>query len=423
MTRTQRACLSLVLISTIVAMPAEAALARPAPTEAAPIRPASVEASPVRVLPSASAAAGLTVYGYGRRTAGGRSGRTIYVTNRKGAGRGSLRAALEAKGRRIVRFRVAGTISLQTPIKIKWPYITVAGNLAPGKGVQVRGAPLVVVTHDVILKHLRVRVGDAGLSSSEAGEYDSVTINGVGKNVYNVILDHMSLTWGPDIGGLAILGNVHHVSVQNSIMGEGLRYSRHPEGRGEGHSTAVNLTPMKTGQGHPDRITFFRNLFTTSDERMPRVIGASCVDLINNLIFNWGTHAASGNPRSLNLIGNWFRKGPRMSKPYTWWPTTAGDAPHFFRRSVFLRSNHSDAGRRAPNNTVYANSARCGGASVRARPVGTVMATVLNTVGARQPMRDTVDRRVISNARHRLGRFFNGVGHPKPNPYWPSLTN
>jgi hypothetical protein len=118
-------------------------------------------------------------------------------------------------------------------------------------------------------------------------------------------------------------------------MGEGLRYSRHPEGRGEGHSTAVNLTPMKTGQGHPDRITFFRNLFTTSDERMPRVIGASCVDLINNLIYNWGTHAASGNPRSLNLIGNWFRKGPRMSKPYTWWPTTAGDAPHFFRRSVF----------------------------------------------------------------------------------------
>ena len=175
---------------------------------------------------------------------------------------------------------------------------------------------------------------------AEAEEADALTLNGVGKNTYNVVLDHMSLLWGTDIGGLAILGNVHDVTVQNSIIGEGLYHSRMPSSQtGEGHSMGANVTAMDTGQTPPQRITFYRNLFTTSDARMPRLQGASCVDLVNNVIYNWGTHAATGNPHSANLVGNWFRRGPRIATHDWWLPQHSSVAPHLFHTSVFTRGN------------------------------------------------------------------------------------
>ncbi len=138
----------------------------------------------------------------------------------------------------------------------------------------------------------------------------------------------MSLLWGTDIGGLAILGNVHDVTVQNSIIGEGLFHSRMPESRNrEGHSMGANIVAMNARQTPPQRITFYRNLFTTSDARMPRLQGARCVDLVNNVIYNWGTLAATGNPRSANLVGNWFRRGPRMGTHY-WWTAPATAQPN-----------------------------------------------------------------------------------------------
>ena len=364
----------------------------------------------------------IAIAGYGWRTHGGAGGRTIWVTNLNDSGRGSLRAAVEATGRRIVRFRVEGTITLQSELKIRRPYITIAGNFAPGDGIQVRGHSVVVVTHDVILRHLRMRPGDAFLSAGEAEESDALTLNGVDKNVYNVVLDHLSLLWGSDIGGLAILGNVHHVSVQNSIIGEGLYWSRSVTSQIEdGHSMGANLTSMRAGQTPPQRITFYRNLFTTSDKRMPRLQGAACVDLVNNVIYNWGTHAATGNPRSANVVANWFRYGPRSTTKAFWRPQTSSVAPHLFRASVFTRDNRMNGfnGYRERSPGVYATTARCNGLSVHASPVSTVYNGVLTRVGARVPVVDAVDRRVINNVRDRLGRFFNGVGFPGPNPYWP----
>ena len=389
------------------ASPATALMANPAPTT------------------GMAAAASTSVVGYGASTVGGRGGRVVVVRNLQNSGAGSLRRALEgARGRRIVVFRVHGTITLQSPIHIKWPYITVKGGTAPGKGVQVRGNPILVVTHDVILRNLRLRSGDELMSSGEASVADGLTINGVGKNVYNVVLDHLSMVWGPDIGGLAILGNVHDVTVQNSSMGEGLRYSRHPDGRspGQGHSMAVNLTRLSDSTG-AQRITFFRNLITTSNHRMPRFEGASCVDLVNNLIYNWGELAGSGNPHSANIVNNWFRWGPRSTPHYWWRPQTSSREPSKHPDSVYTNGNKLDGfrGRRAPDSVVYAPTPRCGGLSKHPNPVSTVWWGVLSNAGARDPGVDSVDRRILSNVRHRAGQFFNGVDYSAPNPYWPPL--
>jgi hypothetical protein len=378
------------------------------------------------VAPSATvSAATSTVVGYGAKTVGGRGGRVIVVRNRNDSGYGSLRRALEtARGRRIVRFAVHGTITLQSPVHIKWPYITVTGGQAPGNGVQIKGNPIVIVTHDVILRNLRVRPGDALMSSGEASVADGLTINGVNKNVYNVVLDNLSMLWGPDIGGLAILGNSHDVTVQDSIIGEGLRYSRHPEGRagGGGHSMGVNLARLSDSTA-PQRITFFRNLITTSNARMPRFEGASCVDLVNNLIYNWGELAASGNPRSANIVNNWFRWGPRSITHYWWRVQTSQDEPTKYRDSVYTSGNKLDGfrGRRSPDAVAYAATPRCGGLSKRPNRVSSVWWAVLSNAGARGPVLDAVDRRILYNVRHRLGKFFNGADFPAPNPYWPPL--
>jgi pectate lyase len=360
------------------------------------------------------------VVGYGRGTVGGEGGKTLAVTNLDDSGSGSLRAALEASGRRTVVFRVAGTIRLRSSISITDPFLTVAGGTAPAPGITVRGGGILVRADEVILRHLRLRPGDEVDSPSDV---DALTINGANGGVSNVVVDHVTMLWAPDIGGLAVLGDVSNLTVQNSIMGEGLYLSAHAEGTAGqgGHSMAANVTQLDPGLPGPERLTFWRNLFTTSDSRMPRFQGAACVDVVNNVIYNWGTHSAHGNPRSLNLVGNWYRSGPETDSQFFWRLQTSDVSSNPFDNAVYLDGNVADGirGGRDGSASLYAAGPRCGGLSVAASGAQAAYEAVLASAGATAPVRDEVDRRVIANVVQRNGRFFNGAGYPGPNPYYP----
>ena len=369
--------------------------------------------------PPAGARSTSGIVGYGSATKGGAGGKVLAVTNLNESGPGSLRAAAEASGARVVVFKVGGVITLATDLKISDPFVTIAGETAPSP-IVIRGAGTVVRTHEVIVRHLRFRPGDLVDAPSDA---DALTLNGMRSPVHNVVLDHLTMVWGPDIGGLAVLGDVRAVTVSNSIMGEGLYLSRHAEGTTVegGHSHAANLTQLDGASVWPRQITFARNLFTTSDTRIPRLQGAECVDIVNNVIYNWGTHAAHGNARSVNLVNNWYRKGPEFATTELWSLQTSSVVPNAFGSSVYEAGNRADGftGTRGGPSLVYASGTRCGGLSLSATTPDAAYGSVLANAGATLPSRDGVDARIITNVKNRAGSFVNGADHPGPNPYWP----
>jgi len=370
--------------------------------------------------PSAAIPAFPGAAGYGSMTVGGRGGDVYYVSTLADSGTGSLRAALEASGPRTVVFGIAGTITLTSPVKVRNPYLTVAGQTAPGDGIVVRGETVRILTHDVIVRHLRFRTGDA--TTTEVADADGLTIHAERGPIGNIILDHVDMVWGPDIGGLAVLGPVTDITVQHSIIGEGLYFSRHPEGTvtNGGHAYATNVTPMVLGGGYASRLTFYRNLFTDADKRMPAVRSAECVDLVENVIYDWGRQAVGGNPRSLNIVGNWFRWGPMTEARALFKSQTVTADPTIYPDAVYLDRNVADGfAPAAATGTIYSSTVRCGSLSVPAGADPNLLASVLDSAGATLPGRDDVDRRILDEVSARTGGWFNGVDFASPNPYWP----
>ncbi|MEW5830286.1 MAG: hypothetical protein AB1846_15470, partial [Chloroflexota bacterium] len=149
--------------------------------------------------------------GFGARTPGGRFGRVLFVTNLNDTTDanspdypGSLRWAVESawpddpadpydQGR-IILFKVGGTIEMEGEIVVSQPYVTIAGQTAPGCGLTLKGHGLVIATHDVILRGVRVRIGDLGEPSC-CRDGIRITTTSAESDVYNIILDHNSVSW------------------------------------------------------------------------------------------------------------------------------------------------------------------------------------------------------------------------------------
>ena len=94
------------------------------------------------------------------RTPGGRGGRVVRVRNLDDSGPGSFRAAVEARGPRTVVFQVGGLVTLRSTVVIREPFLTIAGQTAPGDGICLQRKAIQIQTHDVVVRHLRSRPGD-----------------------------------------------------------------------------------------------------------------------------------------------------------------------------------------------------------------------------------------------------------------------
>ena len=240
-------------------------------------------------------------WGGGMFTTGGRGGKVIAVTNLNDKGPGSLRAALEAKGPRIVVFRVAGTIDIEDDLNIDNPDITIAGQSAPGDGICIAGT-LNINTHNVIVRHLRVRRG-----IPEGGQGDD---NIGGNPDHHIIIDHCSTSWGMDENmslyrqirdsedgsGTQIKDAAHYITIQWSISSEALNAGNHAFGG--------------TWGGNPS--TQHHNLLASNTARNPSIGMFGKFDLRYNVIFNWRHRSIDGGDESseINIINNYFKPGP-----------------------------------------------------------------------------------------------------------------
>ena len=129
--------------------------------------------------------------GFGRFAPGARgaaSPEVYVVTNLNDAGAGSFREAVSKPGR-IVVFAVGGIIHLASDIVVA-PNTTIAGQTAPGDGIVLFNKRVTFSSSsNTICRYLRIRLG----ATNNNGKDASGLSNGA-----NMIVDHMSFTWGMD---------------------------------------------------------------------------------------------------------------------------------------------------------------------------------------------------------------------------------
>ena len=105
--------------------------------------------------------------GFGWHAVGGRGGTVYEVTNLNDSGPASLRDAVSQPHRTIV-FRVSGTIDLKSQLIVRQPFITIAGQTAPGDGICLRNYSFELQSHDLVVRYLRSRLGDEGRQEDDS---------------------------------------------------------------------------------------------------------------------------------------------------------------------------------------------------------------------------------------------------------------
>ena len=261
--------------------------------------------------------------GWASATPGGRGGEIIRVTNLNSEGPGSLRAAIEAEGPRIVVFEVGGVIDLEMKtLRLRNPFITIAGQTAPSPGITLIRGGMDITAHDVIVQHIRIRPGSADQGWMSGWDEDGIAT----VSAYNVIIDHCSLTWatdenlsasGPRFTGSPPeewrRGTSHNITFSNNIIAESLAYSTHSKGE---HSKGSLIHDNVTG------LLIIGNLYAHNYERSPLFKGGVHGVIVNNLIYNPGPRAIHYNlaPEEwgtvpfevgkMSVVGNVLRAGP-----------------------------------------------------------------------------------------------------------------
>jgi hypothetical protein len=352
--------------------------------------------------------------GAGAYTAGGRGGKVYVVTTLADSGPGSFRDACEKGGARIIVFNVAGIIHLQSPVSIRAPYVTIEGQTAPGDGVCIAGESVWVDTHDVIIRYLRFRRGATEVTRRD----DALGGNTVG----NIIIDHVSASWGLD-ENMSMYRHVYtkgdgskpqklptvNITMQNCIFSEALNTYNHAFG--------------STIGGHNS--TFMRNLWSSNISRSPSVGMDGDFNFVNNVIYNWWNRSADGGDHKslFNFINNYYKPGPitpkdkpighRILKPEANRDKT--DSNHFGK--AYVNGNIVE-GDEAVTKDNWAGGVQvrelpdCGQFTSQIRvdkpfpmPKITMMSAkeaydyVLNNVGATLPKRDPVDQRIVKQVR------------------------
>ena len=356
--------------------------------------------------------------GYGKIATGGRGGEVYEVTNLNSSGSGSLKDAFSKSGRTIV-FRVGGTISGGYSVPDN---TTVAGQTAPGDGIEINGT--LGIGDNTIVRYIRVRTNVGG---------DAIARRGGDK----IILDHVSTSWSGD----EVLSIYHctNVTIQWCMITEAMS-SDHQFGGIWGNNYS----------------TYHHNLFAHNTDRNPRIAtGAGYNDLRNNVIYNWKNESVYGGEATgqawdfctTNVVANYFKPGPgtptdpilhtRICSPWNrdgsvygdWYvaenylvghPDVTADNwlgvyPRWFERIYDDRAAIPELKLDSPSTYM----------PIRQETAEEAYLSVLEHAGCSLPNRDSVDRRIIEEVRNGTYTYGNNGFVTKPSDVGghPSLQN
>ncbi|MBN1804578.1 MAG: hypothetical protein JW837_04960, partial [Sedimentisphaerales bacterium] len=334
----------------------------------------------------------------------------IFVDNLNDSGPGSLRAACEVSGPRTVVFRVSGNIELDSPIWIEDPYITIAGQTAPGEGICLKGWGLRLRTSDVVIRFIRSRPGvdrTTAVTGCISGDYSR-----------DIIIDHCSTSWASD-EGISINKDVDRHTVQWCIIAENL-----------GDHGFGSILGSYAGD-----ISYHHNLYVSNVARMPRPAGwvdypgKVYWEFVNNVVHNFGhtigyngNYGYDGDVEAGNLVGNAYTSGPdsttgniyRHVEPYS--ELYASDNIYNGVQAGWTRMAYESG---ISENDTRVNQPFTISGSIETESAQNVTSSVLAKVGATYPRRDSVDERLIAEVIAGTGSLVADAS----GLVWPTLNS
>jgi len=366
--------------------------------------------------------------GFGAMSIGGRGGKVLFVTNLNDSGPGSLRAAVESDGPRTVIFRISGTIALKSNLVVKNPYITIAGQTAPGDGICLKDRALAISADHVIVRYLRCRPGDNTKSANDAISISS------GRNI---IVDHCSASWSVDETLSASTGGrLGNVTVQWCIISESLNDSTHSKGP-HGYGSLIR-------GGWGNGYTFHHNLYAHHHARLPRPGNYNDIskdpdgftlDFRNNVIYNWGGRAAGYNAdgsngtnsiTKMNFVANYYKSGLNSNGNLAFAESTK-TAKAYFNGNCMNGSYPNDPwslvtfSKFSPEDlNAYKQPSRIPVPPVKTDDALTAYQRVLSDCGASLPKRDAVDIRIVNDVKNGTGKIINDEAEVGG---WPQLKS
>jgi pectate lyase len=352
------------------------------------------------------------------------------VINLDDAGRGSLRAAIEAEGPRTIVFRVGGTIELMTELVLQHPFVTIAGQTAPGGGITLKTHPsnsrsaLTIARgcHDVILRHLRSRPGPHQISprQTQPGEYSEVkdALQILGSR--HVIVDHCSFSWATD-EVVSTFYDSQDVTIQWCIISEALvNYRPNPD------APAKGLLIGSKGGGN---ISVHHNLMVHNVGRNPLIKCTGVVDVVNNVVLapasvSMALDATLASPAAANFVGNHVTAPKADESQHGLAAIEQGTFAFYVHDNVGPKRRHASDPEEwfvNPRNhgRKWIVAQRHAAPAVTTHRAAEVLEPVLARAGCTKPQRDAVDLRIVDDVHKGLTRLVN---NPAEVGGWPELA-
>ena len=364
--------------------------------------------------------------GWAAHTPGGRGGQVLRVTTLAVDGPGSLSAALATRGPRTIVFEVAGVIDLERrELRIDEPFLTIAGQTAPQPGITLIRGGLIVATHDVVIRHLRVRPGEAGVAKMGGVDFDAITTV---RGAVDVIVDHCSLTWATDenlsASSTRFFGEneadwmraaSRRITFSNNIIAEGLAHATHAKGE---HSKGSLI------HDHVNEILIVGNLYAHNYERNPMFKGGARGHVLNNLVYNPGQRAMHynliaeewiGHPYAMGEVvmrGNVLRAGPSTETLAFFMVGGSGNVQIFEDDNLGVDRLGNTLPAYGSYTTTPIRVERMPAApplpfGVTLLPATEVQDAVIAEAGARPWDRDDIDRRILADTIEGRGRIID----------------